>query len=156
MCTQIKLCLYAGLVVFIGALFAWGSWQYAHNRLLTNELHVAQNNYNSLTQQFQQMIKQRNQLQELDTNHTKALFDARTHLNRLSAQLADHQQRLLVHNAVISSKLSKTPGSRGVGDAAPCGLNRTGEQDYLTLLKMIVKQRQQILYLQDYAKAVSR
>ncbi|CAK7192262.1 hypothetical protein COMNV_00453 [Commensalibacter sp. Nvir] len=155
MFTTIKGYIYGilGSVIVLVGLYC--AYLHMHCNALTLSLKQTTLSLKNQSEQMNVLIKQRENLQNIDNTHTKALANAQHTINSLGVQLTSGQRQLHIKNAIIY-KLSQASSSGSVGDATTCGLNRTGEQDYLALLEMIAKQRQQILYLQDYAKAVSQ
>lgn len=82
----------------------------------------------------------------LDAKYTKELSDAKETIDQLQSDVASGAKRLRI-KAICVSKATTTGG---MGDGGTPELAESSRKDYYDLLGMIKRQKNQVLYLQEY------
>lgn len=89
----------------------------------------------------------------LDTQHTKALNEAKTQITRLQSDVAAGTRRLRIQAHCTTSTgagLSQAPSTTGLDDAQSPRLTDSAERDYFSLRTGIETTQKQLTGLQDY------
>lgn len=89
-------------------------------------------------------------LAELDTKHIQELANAKTEIDTLRTDVAAGRRKLRIK---ATCPVSETVTSGSVVDAGTPQLTEAAKQDYYDLLRMMVENRQQTEYLQDYIRS---
>ncbi|WP_242687810.1 lysis protein [Photorhabdus stackebrandtii] len=88
-------------------------------------------------------------LSELDNQYTKELANAKSEIDALRGDVAAGRLRLRI---AATCNQSETGSSGSMGNAGAPRFNPAAEQDYFDLRRMIVENKKQTKYLQEYIK----
>jgi prophage endopeptidase len=136
----------------VGALIITATVASVYHSKYKKQLGISKNQAIEITQLKDTINIQNNHidvLQALDAKHTEKLAHAQSEIDTLRADVAAGRRKLQL-NAICS--VPETASSGGMVDAATPQLTESAKQDYYDLLRMMVENRQQTKYLQDYIK----
>ena len=122
---------------------------YRHQYLASLEkLGVATQQLSEAQSTIKGMQKDNADLAALDKKHYDELTQAQSRIDSLGDDLAANRKRLLVH--ATCSKIAVTSTTSGVDDAGTPRLDDTAQRDYLTLIKRIATEQEQLKALIEF------
>ncbi|SPY78186.1 lysis protein [Providencia rustigianii] len=137
-------------------LLFWLWWVTDDFDKLSNKYSKLESHYTKLEGDFNEQViinkdyeKRINSLHELDIKHTKELTNAKAEMDKLRNDVRNGTQRVYI-NAECPKSEANTTKSGGNGSTAR--LSETAEQDYWRLREMMIENKRQTLYLQNYIK----
>ena len=129
----------------------------AHQQTKTNQAEVLQDLADKTLKAYQSAVAEdtarKQAVAELDTQHTKALNEAKSLITRLQSDVATGTRRLRLQATCSPSTragLSQATSTSGLDDAQSPRLTDSAERDYFSLRTGIETTQKQLAGLQDY------
>ncbi len=129
----------------------------AHQQTKTNHAEVLQDLADKTLKAYQAVVAEdvtrKQSLAELDTQHTKALNEAKSLITRLQSDVATGTRRLRLQATCSPSTgagLSQATSTTSLDDAQAPRLTDSAERDYFSLRTGIETTQKQLAGLQDY------
>ena len=129
----------------------------AHRQTKTNHAEVLQDLADKTLKAYQAVVAEdatrKQSLAELDTQHTKAMNEAKSLITRLQSDVATGTRRLRLQATCSPSTgagLSQATSTTSLDDAQAPRLTDSAERDYFSLRTGIETTQKQLAGLQDY------